>query len=87
LLERGSIGEAVERWQNFLIGQDILEDLADGGTGSAVWDKQLKTFDRRELQSFLREIAETSELWAFNRFFIARNQCRKAMFVANGLLL
>ncbi|MEP0914752.1 M15 family metallopeptidase [Leptolyngbya sp. GB1-A1] len=33
LLERGSIGEAVERWQNFLIGQDMLKDIADGRFG------------------------------------------------------
>lgn len=38
LLERGSIGEAVERWQNFLIGQDILKDVADGRFGQKTED-------------------------------------------------
>jgi len=38
LLERGSIGEAVERWQNFLIGQDLLKDVADGRFGQNTED-------------------------------------------------
>jgi D-alanyl-D-alanine carboxypeptidase/Putative peptidoglycan binding domain len=38
LLERGSIGAAVERWQNFLIGQDILKDVADGRFGQNTHD-------------------------------------------------
>lgn len=38
LLERGSIGEAVERWQNFLIGQEILKDVADGRFGENTED-------------------------------------------------
>ena len=38
LLERGSIGEAVGRWQYFLIGQDLLKDVADGRFGQNTED-------------------------------------------------
>lgn len=33
VLRRGSTGEAVEHWQQFLIGQNILNDVADGRFG------------------------------------------------------
>lgn len=43
VLKRGSTGEAVERWQQFLIGLEILKDVADGRFGELT-EEATKTY-------------------------------------------
>lgn len=47
ILRRGNEGEEVRRWQNFLIGQGLLKDLADGIFGPRT-ETATRKFQRRK---------------------------------------